>query len=120
MVVELLLEAEDYFLIVVDPTCRGVVMPQHLLESRQPVGLNIGHQMAVPIPDLALDDATVQGTLSFSRSPFHCTFPWDSIVQISVEDEHLVWVAPQLEESARDEELPEESEPKGRPQLRLV
>mgnify|MGYP001546358747 CR=1 FL=1 len=49
--IERLLEAEDYFLIVVDPTARGVVMPDHLLESRQPVGINIGHQMAVPIPD---------------------------------------------------------------------
>ncbi|PIE17039.1 MAG: hypothetical protein CSA65_09800 [Proteobacteria bacterium] len=121
-VVEQLLDAEDYFMIVVDPTYRGVVMPQHLLESRQPVGINIGHQMAVPIPDLLLDEASVQGTLSFSRSPFHCTFPWDSIVQISVEDEHLVWVMPPVEQGkGESEQLPsDEAQPKGRPQLRLV
>jgi hypothetical protein len=121
-VIERLLEDEDYFLIVVDPSCHGVVMPQHLLDSRQPVGINIGHQMAVPIPDLSLDDEAVQGTLSFSRSPFHCTFPWDAIVQISVEDEHLVWVVPQPEQGDdEDDELPKDpTPPKGRPQLRLV
>ena len=120
-VIEQLLEREDFFLLVIDSSSAGVMLPEHLLEGGQPVGINIGLRLAVPIPDLELDDAGIHGTLSFNRSPFHCTFPWSSIVQLSVEDEHLVWVLPRREEAppkdARDDESAAEDK---RPKLRLV
>ncbi len=133
LVVEKLLETEDYFLIVVDPTGEGVLLPQQLLDTKQPVGINIGYRMAVPISDLSLDDAAICGTLSFSRSPFYCTFPWSSIVQVSVGDEHLLWAVPRVSvndgegdetgdggDGQGDDVASEESPPKARPALRLV
>lgn len=120
-VIEQLLEREAFFLLVIDSSYPGVGLPEHLLEGGQPVGINIGLRLAVPIPDLEFDDGGIHGTLSFNRSPFHCTFPWPSIVQLSVEDEHLVWVLPRREEPAPvtgdDEQSAAEDK---RPKLRLV
>lgn len=119
-VIELLLEREAFFLLVIDTARAGVVLPPHLRETG-PVGINIGLRLAVPIPDLEIDDAGVRGTLSFSRTPFHCTFPWAAIVQISVEDEHLVWVLPRGDEPAADEQQGNGGEATvKRPRLRLV
>lgn len=116
LAVEQLLEHEDYFLIVVDPTRPGVVLPEHLVVARQPVGLHIGRGLALPIPDLELDDDGLRGTLSFDRSPCHCTVPWPSLVQVSVDGEHLIWLS-------RDdgEHAPPPSPPRrDRPKLRVL
>jgi hypothetical protein len=111
-VVEALLEKEDFFLLVVDPKQQGVVLPEYLLESGQPVGINIGRKMAIPIPDLDVDENGIQGTLSFSRTPFYCFFPWPCVVQLSAHEEHLVWVLPQEEQTDKPQDQ--------RPKLRLV
>ena len=118
-VIDRLLVDEDFFLVVVDPRYPGVRLPDYLAQSEQPVGLSIGLRMVIPIPDLKVDEAGIQGTLSFSRTPFHCVIPWAAMVQVSSNEEHLVWVVPP--ERRRDETKPKEMEkPNGKPRLRLV
>ena len=111
-IVSQLLGELDYVLLVVDPRSPGVTLPAEIVEAGQPVGLHIGFQVAIPIPDLQLDEHGIMGTLSFNRIPFHCALPWASVVQVSVGDEHLLWLAPP---STGDE-----PEPKSRCKLRLV
>lgn len=116
VVVNKLLEQEDYILVVVDPSHPQVRLPEYLVEAAQPVGLNIGFEMAVPIPDLVIDDSGVQGTLSFARTPFFSFIPWEAVLQVSASEEHLVWVLPPRELDDAPSEEPEA----GRPKLRLV
>lgn len=113
-VIERLLGEADFLLLVVNPGCPGVELPASLLQTGQPVPLHIGWRLAVPIPDLRLDERGISGTLSFGRTPHPCHLPWGSIVQVSLEEEHLIWITPGL--------LPahEEKSPETRPKLRLI
>jgi hypothetical protein len=114
--VEQLLQQEDHILVVVDPTQPNVVLPEHLLSAGQPVGLNIGYRLALPIPDLELDEVGLRGTLSFNRTPFYCSLPWQSMVQVSVHDEHLIWLIP----TEREASPPPPERPEERPRLRVL
>jgi hypothetical protein len=113
-IVSQLLGEEDHILIVINPGVDGVKLPAELLAGGEPVALHIGYRMVIPIPDLQLDDAGVAGTLSFNRTPFPCVLPWASLVQVSVRDEHLVWLQPASAPGA------EPGPPEDRPKLRLV
>jgi hypothetical protein len=93
-VVSQLLSELDYILLVVDPRCAGVTLPAELVALGQPVGLHIGFHLAIPIPDLQVEESGISGTLSFNRTPFRCALPWTSVVQISAHDEHLLWLTP--------------------------
>jgi hypothetical protein len=42
--------------------------------------------MAIPIPDLTIDEAGISCTLSFNRSPFWCRIPWHAIYALVGED----------------------------------
>lgn len=103
-VIEQLMAEEDFILVVVLPTVPGVCLPDDLIKAGDPVGLNIGHKLAIPIPDLKLDEDGVSGTLSFNRVPFHCAFPWRAVVQVTADMEHMIWVEPPPE---HDEEAAE-------------
>jgi len=106
---------------VINPLVPGVALPEYLIEAGQPVPINIGYNMAVPIPDLQIDDEGIFGTLSFNRSPFRCTFPWDSLIQVTVGDEHLVWV--NAAEAPAEQQRTAERSPAAasrKPHLRLV
>ncbi|MCA9669101.1 MAG: hypothetical protein KC503_26075 [Myxococcales bacterium] len=102
--VETLLAAEPFILVVLNPTVPGVKLPQHLIEARQPVPINIGYDMAIPVPDLEVGEEGISGTLSFNRSPFHCMMPWGALMQVTVGNEHLVWVIPPGEGGADDDD----------------
>lgn len=93
-IIEDLLKDESFIMVIVDVTFDGLLLPKSLLETREPVGLNIGYDMAIPIPDLVIDDEGIKGTLSFSRTPSYCVIPWGAIAQLSHDNEHLVWVLP--------------------------
>jgi hypothetical protein len=123
--IEELLRHEDYIFLVINPLVPGVALPEYLIEGAQPVPINIGYNMAVPIADLEIDDRGIFGTLSFNRSPFRCAFPWASLIQITVGDEHLVWVnAAEVPAELRPaEQRPAEQRPATaarKPHLRLV
>ncbi|MCU0687185.1 MAG: ClpXP protease specificity-enhancing factor SspB [Polyangiaceae bacterium] len=72
-----LLESSSVF-VHLDPRKDGVSVPAWFRKQPQLV-LQVGYQMAVPIPDLTVGDEALTGTLSFSRSPFQCTIPWSSV-----------------------------------------
>ena len=121
-IVTQLLEEEDFILMLVHPQIPGVVLPDDLMSSKQPVGINIGWRMAIPAPDLTLGEDNISCTLSFNQTPFFCEFPWSSIMQVSVSDEHMIWIEPPPEPAAEAPEETGESKPSSgeRPKLKLV
>lgn len=74
-----------------DPRQSAVVVPPWFKKQPQLV-LQIGLNMAIPIPDLRLDDEGMSCTLSFNRSPFFCVVPWTSVFAIVGDDARgMVW-----------------------------
>jgi len=74
-----------------DPRQTAAVVPPHFKKQAQLV-LQVGLKMAVPIPDLRLDDDGISCTLSFNRSPFFCVVPWSSVFAMVGEDGRgMVW-----------------------------
>jgi len=74
-----------------DPRRAGVAVPPWFKKQPQLV-LQIGLNMAIPIPDLRLDDEAMSCTLSFNRTPFHCVVPWASVFAIVGDDaKGMVW-----------------------------
>jgi stringent starvation protein B len=74
-----------------DPRRAGVTVPPWFKKQPQLV-LQIGLNMAIPIPDLRLDDDGMRCTLSFSGSPFYCVVPWTVVFAIVGDDARgMVW-----------------------------
>jgi hypothetical protein len=74
-----------------DPRREHVVVPDWLSHKPQLV-LQLGRNFAIPIPDLEIDDFGVTCTLSFNRTPFHCTLPWSAVYALVAENgEVTVW-----------------------------
>lgn len=96
-VADALLERGSLF-IYLDPRRDDVLVPEYLAKQPQLV-LQVGMNLAVPIPDLGVDEEGITGTLSFNRSPFFCRVPWDAIFGLVGDDAlGVVW----------DEDLPDE------------
>ncbi len=55
--------------------CQG--LPGHL---KGQVRLLFGVDMAIPIPDLCVDESGVSGTLSFGRIPHFVVIPWHGML----------------------------------------
>jgi stringent starvation protein B len=93
-----LLEGPSVF-VHLDPRRSGVSVPKWFLGQPQLV-LQVGLNMAIPIPDLKVDDDGVSCTLSFSRTPFWCCIPWSAVYALVGEDGRgMVWpndVPPEL------------------------
>ncbi len=68
-----------------DPRRPDVLVPKGFLGQHQLV-LQVGLNMAIPIPDLTIDDAGIACTLSFSRTPFWCRIPWSAVYALVGED----------------------------------
>lgn len=74
-----------------DPRAESVVVPQWLRNQPRLV-LQIGLNMAIPIPDLRVDEGGLACTLSFNRAPFYCMVPWSSVFAMVGEDGRgMVW-----------------------------
>jgi len=97
-----------------DPRKDGVRVPPWFRNQPQLV-LQVGLNMAIPIPDLGIEDDAVSCTLSFSRSPHFCYVPWGAVYALMGEDgKGMVWpddipheVAAQQAEQARKERAKE-------------
>lgn len=77
--------------VYLDPRSKGVVVPPQFRKEPRLI-LKIGLNMPVPIPDLRLDDESMSCTLSFSRSPFFCVVPWESVFAMVGDDGRgMVW-----------------------------
>ena len=85
-----LLEEQSLF-VHLDPRREGVVVPKWFMGQPQLV-LQVGLNMAIQIPDLAIDDSGVTCTLSFNRSPFWCHLPWSAVYALVGEDGRgMIW-----------------------------
>jgi stringent starvation protein B len=74
-----------------DPRRSGVIVPNGLGNQPQLV-LQIGLNMAIPIPDLKVEDDGLSCTLSFNRAPFWCRLPWNAVYALVGEDGRgMVW-----------------------------
>src|SRR5689334_5193758 len=74
-----------------DPRIEGVVVPPWLKRQPQLV-LQVGLDMAVPIPDLRVDEYGVFGTLTFNRTAFTCSVPWEALFALGGDDGRgMVW-----------------------------
>ena len=72
-----LLERASAF-VQLDGRAAGVVLPEWL-RADVSVVLQLGYDLAVPIHDLEIDEASIRCTLSFRRTPFACVIPWTAI-----------------------------------------
>lgn len=103
-----LLQGPSLF-IHLDPRKPEVLVPLHFKKQAQLV-LQVGLNMAVPIPDLQVDDEGVTCTLSFNRSPFWCRLPWTAIYALVGDDKRgMIWPdeVPAEVETAQREKGPE-------------
>ena len=74
-----------------DPRAPGVVVPPWYRDQAQLV-LQVGLDMAVPIPDLRVSDEGLWATLSFNRTPYACEVPWEAVFAMTGEDARgMVW-----------------------------
>jgi stringent starvation protein B len=100
-----------------DPRSERVHVPIWFKKQPQLV-LQIGLNMAVPIPDLQVDDEGLSCTLSFSRTPHFCQIPWSVVFALVGENGRgMVWpddvppeVTAQAENQARDKAKAEETQ----------
>jgi stringent starvation protein B len=123
-----LLEGSSLF-VHLDPRRAGVLVPKGFAGQHQLV-LQVGLNMAIPIPDLKVDDIGVSCTLSFNRSPFWCRLPWSAIYALVGEDGRgMVWpddvpqeVASQMQKQQQQGPQPGKAAPgkKSRPKLAAV
>ena len=85
-----LLQGPSLF-IHLDPRKTEVMVPAYFKKQPQLV-LQVGMNMAIPIPDLKVDDEGVSCTLSFNRRPFWCRLPWTAIYALVGEDmKGMIW-----------------------------
>jgi len=68
-----------------DPRRPDVLVPKGFMGQPQLV-LQVGLNMAIPIPDLKIDEGGVSCTLSFNRAPFWCRIPWTAVYALVGED----------------------------------
>ena len=74
-----------------DPRIESVQVPVWFKKQPQLV-LQVGLNMAVPIPDLRVTDEGLSCTLSFQRSPFFCMIPWRAVFALVGEKgQAMVW-----------------------------
>lgn len=102
-----------------DPRAESVQVPAWFKKQPQLV-LQVGLNMAVPIPDLHVDERGLSCTLSFNRSPFYCMIPWQAVFALVGENgQAMVWaedVPAEVSAQAQAQKQP----PKPRAHLRSV
>jgi len=102
-----------------DPRAEAVQVPAWFKKQPQLV-LQVGLNMAVPIPDLHVDEQGLSCTLSFNRAPFFCMIPWPAVFALVGENgQAMVWaedVPAEVAAQAQAQKAPE----KARSHLRSV
>jgi stringent starvation protein B len=105
---EALLEGPWVF-VHLDPRREGVMVPNWFKNQAQLV-LQLGLNMAIPIPDLELGDEAITCTLSFSRQRHFCRLPWSAIYALLGDDGRgMVWpedVPPEVAAQSRAQKQP--------------
>lgn len=117
-----LLQTASSVYIHLDPRDESVAVPSWFKKQPQLV-LQVGLNMAVPIPDLDVGQEAISCTLSFNRRPEFCRIPWDAIYGLVGEDGRgMIWPesVPAEVASAADGRPPVAPASKPKPQLRLA
>lgn len=86
------------------------------LKQQAQLVLFVGHNLAVPIPDLTVTESVgISGTLSFSGKQFFCLIPWDSIYALIDDNRRgIVWdesVPREVHMRMQEEEQPRANPP---------
>lgn len=111
-----------------DPRREEVIVPEWLANRPQLV-LQLGLNFQIPIPDLVVDDYGVRCTLSFNRSPFHCSIPWHAVYALVDDDGQVnLWheelpteLAPQPAAVRKSAPTPRTERPRSvRPKISIV
>ncbi|MFO0759522.1 MAG: ClpXP protease specificity-enhancing factor SspB [Byssovorax sp.] len=118
-----LLQGPSLF-IHLDPRKQGVVVPVQFKREHQ-LMLQVGLNMAIPIPDLEVDEEGITCTLSFSQRPFWCSIPWSAVYALVGEDSRgMLWpddVPPELATQMRASQASgPKSAPPRRPRPKLA
>jgi len=105
-----------------DPRPREVRVPASFKKQAQLV-LQVGLNMAVPIPDLDVGTEALTCTLSFNRKPEYCWIPWSAIYGLVGDDGRgMIWpdsVPPEVAAAAEGRPSSAKVENK-RPRLRVA
>ena len=72
-------------LLHLDARREGVVVPTHL-QGEAHLVLQYGNDLAIPIPDLQIDENGVSATLSFARTPWPTVVPWTAVYVVTSPD----------------------------------
>ena len=103
-----------------DPRSDAVQVPAWFKKQPQLV-LQVGLNMAVPIPDLNVDERGLSCTLSFNRAPFFCMIPWPAVFALVGENGRaMVWAEDVPAEVAAQAQAQKAPPEKPRPHLRSV
>ena len=111
-----------------DPRRPGVIVPKWFTGQPQLV-LQLGLNMAIPIPDLKVEEEAMTCTLSFNRAAFWCRLPWSAVYALVGEDGRgMVWpddVPPEVEQQMQKQQgqpagAPKAAARKGKPKLNAV
>lgn len=120
----LLLQSQSSVYIHLDPRGANVAVPAWFKNQPQLV-LQVGMNMAVPIPDLDVGQTALSCTLSFNRRAEFCRIPWEAIYGLVGEDGRgMIWpdsIPPEVSSAAAkapDGKTKDSKRPKGH--LRLA
>ena len=103
-----------------DPRADAVQVPAWFKKQPQLV-LQVGLNMAVPIPDLHVDETGLSCTLSFNRAPFFCMIPWPAVFALVGENgQAMVWAEDVPAEVSAQAQAQKAPTPKPRTHLRSV
>jgi len=84
--VRALLKECDSILVWVLNEVEGVTLPDYIKAANEVTVLELGLDMKTPIPDLVVSPLGITATLSFARSPFFVTLPWEAIGMVRAKD----------------------------------
>jgi hypothetical protein len=73
--------------VTLDGRAPGVELPEWL-RADAAVVLQLGYDLAIPIPDLAIDERGFSATLSFRRVPFAVRVPWAAVFAFADDEGH--------------------------------
>lgn len=88
-----LLEKHGHIFLHLTPATYSVraTIPPTLMNKDQIV-FQVGYDLAIPIPDMVVDESGFYGTLSFKGVPYTCTVPWQCVFAIVGPDTNgMVW-----------------------------
>lgn len=119
----LLLQSQSSVYVHLDPRGPDVFVPAWFKNQPQLV-LQVGMNMAVPIPDLNVGQTALSCTLSFNRRSEFCKIPWEAVYGLVGEDGRgMIWpdsIPPEVASAAKAAEAKSKETKRPKGHLRLA